>query len=222
VDQLKLLTACGCIWPVIRRVDTDRGDARSSSFRVSLRAEPSYFAAAARQIPPLFPLKILMCWGLAGVIKSGPPLSPRGRGPDLIPVPNYPRGRGRHSYNDLWLFGGRRAACLQFSGKVLPFDCLPVPSQSPKIIRLALTCPLCAAKTTNALVLYLVGRRCPVRRPKRSSQRFRPDCWPVPSRRLRAKLIDALKIERGALFLQTSSPFAPSTGPTSRENMQLE
>jgi hypothetical protein len=43
----------------------------------------------------------------------------------------------------------------------------------------------------------------------------------VPPRRLRAKLIDALKIERG-LFFQTSSPSSPSTGPTSRENMQLE
>jgi hypothetical protein len=31
-------------------LDTDRGDARSSSFRVTLRAEPSYFAAAAHPI----------------------------------------------------------------------------------------------------------------------------------------------------------------------------
>jgi hypothetical protein len=31
-------------------LDTDPGDARNSSFRVTLRAEPSYFAAAAHPI----------------------------------------------------------------------------------------------------------------------------------------------------------------------------
>ena len=49
----------------------------------------------------------------------GPLTFPRERGPDLFPVPKYPQGRGRHSYNDLWPFGGRRAVAVTNSRELL-------------------------------------------------------------------------------------------------------